>query len=168
MNDTDTESARRRALARLDALVGAWTEQVNLPGVPAGRMSFQWTLDRQFLLQRSEIPNPDFPNSVAIIALAADGVGYTLHYFDSRGVVRTYAMTLDERTWTLLRDRPDFTPLHFAQRFTGTFATGGNTIIAAWETSDDGEHWHKDFDLTYTRIPSTPGPAAAHERNDTP
>jgi len=33
----------------------------------------------------------------------------------------------------------------------------------AWETSDDGEHWHKDFDLTYTRISGTPG----HERNDT-
>src|SRR6266540_765948 len=79
----DTESARRRALARLDALAGDWTEQVDLPGVPAGRMSFQWTLDRQFLVQRSEIPNPDFPDSVAIIALAADGTGCTQHYFDS-------------------------------------------------------------------------------------
>jgi hypothetical protein len=163
----DTESARRRALARLDALVGDWTEQVGLPGVPAGRMSFRWTLDGHFLLQRSEIPNPDFPDSVAIIALATDGTGYTQHYFDSRGVVRTYAMTLDERTWTLLRDRPDFTPLHFAQRFTGTFATDGNTISAAWETSD-GDHWHKDFDLTYTRIPAIPDPAASQVGNDTP
>jgi hypothetical protein len=162
----DTESARRRALARLDALVGDWAEQVDLPGVPAGRMSFRWILGKQFLMQRSDIPDPDFPDSVAIIAVAADGTGYTQHYFDARGVVRTYAMTLDERTWTLLRDRPDFTPLHFAQRFTATFA-GGDTIVAAWETSDDGEHWRKDFDLTYTRIPNTPGPAG-QERNATP
>jgi len=103
----DTESARRRALARLDALVGDWTEQVDLPGVPAGRMSSQWILDGQFLLQRSEIPDPDFPDSAAIIAVAANGAGHTQHHFDSRGVVRTYAMTLDERTWTLLRDPPD-------------------------------------------------------------
>jgi hypothetical protein len=163
----DAEPARRRALARLDALVGDWTEQVDIPGMPAGRMSFEWILDGQFLLQRSEIPNPEFPDSVAIIAPAADGTGYVQQYFDSRGVARTYAMTLEERTWTLLRNRPDFTPLNFAQRFTGSFAADGNTIIAAWETSDDGEHWHKDFDLSYTRIAGTPG-SAGHERNDTP
>src|SRR6266536_1502890 len=161
----DTASIRRSALARLDALVGDWTEQVNLPGMLAGRMSFEWTLDRQFLIQRSEIAEPDFPDSLAVIAVTADGTGYTQHYFDSRGIVRTYVMTLDERTWTLQRNRPDFTPLRFAQRFTGTFAADGNTISATWETSDDGEHWHKDFDLTYTRIPTTAGAQAGQERN---
>ena len=162
----DTESTRRRVLACLDALAGDWTEQVHLPGAPAGRMSFEWTLDRQFLLQRSQIPGSGFPDSLAIIAVSVDGIGYTQHYFDSRGVVRTYAMSIDERTWTLLRDKPDFTPLHFAQRFTGTFAADGNTIAATWDSCDDGEHWRKDFDLTYTRI--IPGTPAGHGRNDTP
>jgi hypothetical protein len=78
----DTDSTRRRLLARLDMLVSDWTEQVDLPGTPAGQMSFQWTLDGQFLLQRSEIPEPNFPDSVAIIAVAADATGYTQHYFD--------------------------------------------------------------------------------------
>ncbi len=77
----------------------------------------------------------------------------TQHYFDARGVVRSYAMTLDDRTWTLLRDQPDATPLHFAQRFTGIIAADTNTITAIWETSGDGQHWRKDFDLTYTRNP---------------
>jgi hypothetical protein len=40
-------------------------------------------------------------------------------------------MALRGGEWTLVRDRPDFTPLSFAQRFTGTFAadagTGGQT-----------------------------------------
>jgi hypothetical protein len=143
-------------LERLQVLVGGWTERVDLPGVPAGRMSFEWILAGQFLLQRSEIPQPEFPDSIGIIAAAADGTGYTLHYFDARGVVRTYAMTLDERTWTLQRTEPDFTPLHFKQRFIGTFAVDGNTITASWQRSDDGVHWRKDFDLTYTRIPDTP------------
>src|SRR6266496_4351158 len=101
----DTASVRASALARLEALVGDWTEQVNLPGTPAGRMSVEWILDGQFLIQRSQIPGPDFPDSVAVIAVTPNGTGYTQHYFDSRGVVRTYAMTLDEHTWTLLRDR---------------------------------------------------------------
>src|SRR6266566_6549454 len=76
--------------------------------------------------------------------------------------------TLDERTWTLLRDQPDFTPLNFSQRFTGTFDANGTSITATWETSDDGEHWRKDFGLTYTRRPGTSGAAAGHESTDSP
>jgi hypothetical protein len=147
----DAEARRVRALARLGVLVGEWSEQIDLPDVPAGRVSFQWTLDRQFLLQRCTIGDPNFPDSIGVIAVCDDGAGYTLHYFDSRGVVRTYAMTLDEHTWTLLRDTADFTPLHFAQRFTGTFADDGQTITAIWETRDPGKHWRKDFNVTYRR-----------------
>jgi hypothetical protein len=61
-------------------------------------------------------------------------------------------------TWTtppeppLVRDRPDFTPLSFAQRFTGTFAADGRTIVGRWETSHDGgAAWEHDFDLTYRK-----------------
>jgi len=115
-------------------------------------MVFEWILDGQYLLQRSEIPDPQFPDSIAIIAPNADGVRYTQHYFDSRGVVRVYGMSLDEGRWTLVRSAPDFTPLNFSQRLTGTFAADGRTITAWWESSDDGVHWHKDFDLTYTKV----------------
>ena len=146
------ESGRTRALARLKAFVGEWIEQVDLPDVPPGRIVFEWILDGQYLLQRSEIPDPQFPDSIAIIALNADGVRYTQHYFDSRGVVRVYGMSLDEGRWTLVRSAPDFTPLNFSQRLTGTFAADGRTITAWWESSDDGVHWHKDFDLTYTKV----------------
>jgi hypothetical protein len=51
-----------------------------------------------------------------------------------------------------LRDKPDFTALNFAQRFTGTFADDGTTIAATWETSPERAHWSTDFELTYTRI----------------
>jgi hypothetical protein len=121
-------------------------------------MSCEWILDGQFLLQRSTVAEPKFPDSIAVIALRADGAGYTQRYFDSRGVVRTYAMTLDAHTWTLQRDRADFTPLHFSQRFTGSLSADGNAITAGWETRHDGERWPKDFDLTYTRISTTATP----------
>lgn len=57
MNGTD--APRRRALDRLDVLAGDWVEQVHLPGMPAGRTSFGWVLDRQFLLQRSTFTDAD-------------------------------------------------------------------------------------------------------------
>jgi hypothetical protein len=145
-------SARASALDRLGAFVGEWTEQVGVPDVPPGRVVFEWALGGQFLLQRSEIPQPEFPDSIAIIAVDPSGEAYTQHYFDSRGVVRVYAMGFRDGVWTLVRDAPDFTPLSFSQRFTGTFADNGKTINGAWETSDDGMHWQLDFDLTFTRV----------------
>jgi hypothetical protein len=145
-------SVRRAALERLEAFVGEWIEQVAIPDVPDGRMVFEWALDRQFLIQRSEIPHPDFPDSIAIIAVSQDEDAYTQHYFDSRGVVRVYSMSLRNGTWTVVRDAPDFTPLDFSQRFTGTFADGGRMIAGAWESSKDSVHWAHDFDVTYTRV----------------
>lgn len=153
---SSSQSARTDALARLEVFAGEWAEQVTLPGaglVPVrGRTVFEWGLDRQFLLERSEWPHPDFPDSIAVIAAAQDGASYTRHYFDARGVVRVYAMGFRDGIWTLLRDAPDFSPLRFAQRFSGTFAGDGSTIDGAWETADDSVHWEHDFRLTYTRL----------------
>lgn len=140
-----------RALARLEALVGEWTERVAIPDTPVGRATFEWALGGQFLIQRSEIQDPEIPDSVSVIAVDQTGEAYTQHYFDSRGVVRIYAMTLTERSWTLVRTEPDFTPLNFCQRFTATIAEDGDTIDGAWETSADGVHWELDFNLTFTK-----------------
>jgi len=115
-------------------------------------MVTEWGAGRKFLIQRSEIPDPDFPDSLAIITVNVDGETYTQHYFDSRGVVRIYKMRLEGRTLTLLRDAPDFTPLDFAQRFVGTIAEDGGTIEAMWQTANDGQHWEKDFDVVYRKV----------------
>jgi hypothetical protein len=151
-----SESARADALARLEVLVGEWEEQVTPPDaapLPArGRTVFKWELGGQFLLERSVWRHRDFPDSLAVIAAAPDGASYTRHYFDSRGVARVYAMRLDTRAWTLVRDAPDFSPLEFAQRFTATITADGTTIDGAWETAGGGQHWEHDFRLTYTRL----------------
>ena len=114
---------------------------------------FEWALDGRFLVQRTEISIPEAPNSISIIGADPRGDAYAQHYFDSRGVIRVYAMTFEDGVWTLLRDSPDFSDLSFWQRYTGTFSEDGATIDGHWEMShDEGATWEKDFDLVYRRV----------------
>jgi len=140
------------ALEHLRPFVGEWREGVDLPGVPVGRMTFAWELERRFLLQRSQIDDPAFPDSFCVIAPNADDGGFTQHYFAARGVVRVYAMSIVDGVWTLLRDRPDFTPPSFSQRYVGSFSDDGRTIRGAWERSADGGEYTMDFEVTYTKV----------------
>ena len=135
--------------AALAAFLGEWRVAV---GDMEGRTEFAWMLGGRFLVQRTEIPGEGPPDSTAIVAADADGGGFTQHYFDSRGVVRLYAMTFAGGEWTLLRTEPDFSPLPFHQRFTGTFDADGGAIRGRWEQSPDGTAWELDFELTYTRL----------------
>jgi hypothetical protein len=150
---------RADALARLDVFVGEWVIAAGFPGdqptaeeAPRGRSRFEWDLDRQFLLQRTEIDVPEAPDSLTIVGASLETGAYTQHYYDSRGVARLYAMTLDDRLWTLTREAPDFGPLDFAQRFTATFSADRDTISGAWEKRLDASDWQHDFALTYRRI----------------
>jgi hypothetical protein len=142
---------RSSALQRLEPFVGAWTMEAPLALGVRGTATFEWSLGEQFLLHRSEIPVPGAPDALSIIALNAGGQAFTMHYFDSRGVVRLYAMTMSDGVWTLSREAPDFTPLPFHQRFTGTFSHAADAIDGRWETSADGVDWKLDFELAYTR-----------------
>jgi hypothetical protein len=153
---------RSEALARLDVLVGEWVMEARFPGGepapliataegPQARSRFEWALDRQFLLQRTEVPVPAAPDSLAIVSVDLETGAYTQHYYDSRGVVRLYAMSLAGRVWTLTRESADFSPLDFRQRFTGTFSPDGNTISGVWEKCLIGAGWEHDFALTYRR-----------------
>ena len=145
--------ADRPELAALDVLAGEWTEQVALPGVPAGRSVFEWALGGRCLFWRSESPQPEFPDSFSVIAADEETGRLTAHYFDSRGVVRLYRMELGDGVWRLVRTEPDFSPLDFAQRFEGVLSADGNTVEGRWETSHDGGNtWEIDFPLRFTRV----------------
>jgi len=142
-------------LAVLDVLVGEWIAQVEIAGAPPGRCTFAWDLRGTVLLQRSISPLPEFPDGLMVITPADEG--YVQHYFDSRGVLRLYRMSLDDQTWTLLRTEPDFSPLDFAQRYVGTISADRNRIEGRWETShDQGGSWEVDFPLSYTRVHQQP------------
>jgi hypothetical protein len=149
-----TPTARKAALQRLEVFIGEWRlglgHAIPPPENGGARSVFEWALDGQFVVQRTEIPDPNAPNGLCIVAPDPSTAAYTQHYFDSRGVVRLYAMTFRDGIWTLLRESPDFTPLDFSQRFTGRFSADGNTILGTWEIGN-GSGWKKDFDLIYSR-----------------
>ena len=108
-----TQATRKDALRRLDAFVGEWRLGIGnaIPRSDDGgaRSVFEWMFDGQFLVQRTEIPDPNAPNGFCIVAYHPGTDGYAQHYFDSRGVVRLYGMTFQDGVWTLLREKPAWT-----------------------------------------------------------
>jgi hypothetical protein len=144
------------SLQGLEPLVGDWRMAASFEGMPpadiAATVSFEWMPGGRFLIERWEVPVPEAPDGIAIIGPDPEREGnYLQHYFDTRGVARVYKMSLEDGVWKLWRDQPDFSPLDFSQRFTGTLGEDGNTIAGAWEICHDGKTWEHDFDLTYTK-----------------
>ena len=145
-----TDDGDRMAL--LEPFGGEWRLETSLapPDGVRARAVFEWALGGRFLVERSEVDVPEAPDGLCVVAAAPEG--YLQHYFDSRGVVRLYAMTFDGRLWTLRREEADFSPLEFAQRYTGEFADDGGTIRGRWEIKHPGQDWQTDFDLSYVRV----------------
>jgi hypothetical protein len=154
------------ALQPLNRLVGSWTTEATHPAFPGavvrGTASVEWLEGERFLIHRARTDHPDFPDSISIIgftdrdrvddaARKADPGGggkprLTMRYFDSRGVYRVFDASIDDQSWRVWRDAPGF-----SQRFTGTFADGGDTIVGLWQLCQDDVHWNDDLKITYRR-----------------
>jgi hypothetical protein len=120
-----------------------------LPGEQIrGTSTFEWLDGEQFVVWRSHYDHPKIPDAITVVGVT-DGE-LSMHYFDSRGVYRVYAASLDQQTWRYWRDAsaPDF-----SQRFTGTFSADGNTITGRGQLCRDGSTWEDDLVLDYRRIP---------------
>jgi hypothetical protein len=151
-------------LARLGRLVGRWTTEATHPLIPGvvvhGTANIEWLEGERFLTIRARVDHPDFPDSLSVIGNfehdRVDGAtrsvpedattSMRMHYFDSRGVFRLYDASIDDAAWRYWRDAPGF-----SQRFTGTVADGGNTIVGRSELCRDDVHWIDDLAITYRR-----------------
>lgn len=154
----DVPAERPASLDRLDVLIGRWEMEASFgagyfgPGTPAftgrgGLTTFEWLEGRFFLTQRFVNEHPAAPSGISIIGPAAASENFEQHYYDSRGVARTYQMSLEGRVWRLWREAP-----RFWQRYTGEISEDGTTIKGAWEGSADGREWKHDFALTYIKV----------------
>jgi hypothetical protein len=153
MNQHSSQEASKPnpALEPFSLLIGNWnttgTHGLMSGTFLHGHVSFEWLENGAFLLMRSEIDDPRFPSSVAILGSDDSEAEYYMLTFDERGVSRKYDVTLHDNIWKWWRNAPGF-----FQRYQGIIEDGGNTIITNGELSKDGVTWEKDLDLTYKRV----------------
>ena len=154
------QHTRHPMLAYLDALVGQWeteaTHQLYPGTVVRGRATFEWLEGGRFLIWRARNEHPDFPDSISILGCdesgdsgdsGAAGAACSMHYFDSRGVSRVYALGAEAGVWRFWRDSPGF-----SQRFAGTLSPDASTIDGVAELCSDGSTWDQDLRITYKRV----------------
>jgi hypothetical protein len=151
ITSSDNEAARpNAALEAFSVLVGTWNTVGTHPLVPGktfhGRTSFAWLEGGAFLVMHSEIDEPEIPSGIAVFG-TDDATGEcSMLYFDERGVSRRYETRIRGNEWQWWRSDPSF-----SQRFTGTIAADGRTIVSRGELSRDGGRWEPDLALTYAR-----------------
>jgi hypothetical protein len=135
---------------RLAALFGRWRTEGSTRGVPALKIdawdTYEWLPGRYALLHRVDAHVGDERvEGAEIIGWDPARGCYATLYFGSDGP-NAYEATLSERESKLvwqMRSESD--------RFTGTFAEDGNTIVGYWEQRHDADNWQPWMDITLTR-----------------
>jgi hypothetical protein len=134
-------------LHAFDALIGTWATEATHPLFDAfvpGHVTFEWLEGGHFLVQRSHNDHELFPDAICIVGAPEAGDGLVMEYFDSRGVRRTYGVSLDDGALRIWRDDPAF-----AQRF---FAALDDTeFVGQWQLARTPGAWQDDLKVTYRR-----------------
>jgi hypothetical protein len=135
-------------LEPFNALVGKWELEATHPMFPStvvrGTAAFEWLEGERFLLQRSRIDHPEFPDSLIVFGAGEEGL--SMDYFDSRGVHRIYEVSFSGSVWRMWRHSPGF-----SQKFNGNLSADGNTIEGLWKLSRDDSTWDDDLAVTFRR-----------------
>src|ERR1044071_2610128 len=86
------------ALEPFRVLIGIWNTTGTHGLVPDtilhGRTSFEWLENGAFLVMRSEIDDPRFPQGIAILGSDNSEGEYYMLIFDERGVSRKHEVSL--------------------------------------------------------------------------
>jgi hypothetical protein len=135
------------ALGPFDALIGTWDTEAKhrlFDAVVPGRVTYEWLEGGHFLVQRSHNEHELFPDAIGIIGAPEDGDGLVMEYFDSRGVRRTYGISLEDGVLRLWRDAPGFD-----QRFSATIAP--DAFEGLHQLAETPGAWQDDMKVTYRR-----------------
>ena len=138
---------RDPVLEPFDALIGTWATEATHPefdAVVPGTVMFEWLEGGRFLIQRSRNEHEQFPDSISVIGAPESGDGLVTEYFDSRGVRRTYGVSLEDGVLRIWRDAPGFD-----QRFSATLAPG--SFEGLWQVARTPGEWRDDLKVTYRR-----------------
>jgi len=138
---------RDPALEPLDALIGSWATEAKhrmVDDVVFGTTTFEWLEGGHFVVQRSHSDHELFPDGLSVIGAPEDGDGLVLEYFDSRGVRRTYGVSLEGGVWRMWRDQQGFD-----QRFSAKLEH--DTFEGVFELAETPGDWREDMRVTYRR-----------------
>ena len=134
-------------LEPFDALIGTWDTEADhrlLDGVVPGSVTYEWLEGGHFLIVRSHNDHELFPDAISVIGAPESGDGLVMEYFDSRGVRRTYGVSLEDGVLRMWRDQPGFD-----QRFSATL--GYDSFEGLYELAETPGEWHDDMTVTYRR-----------------
>jgi|SRR4051794_29118533 hypothetical protein len=137
------------ALEPFEALIGEWATEATHPqfeGVVHGRVEFAWLEGGHFVIQRSHNEHESFPDAIWVIGAPESGEGLVGEYFDSRGVRRTYGISVEDGVLRIWRDDPAF-----AQRFSATLGDEG--FDGQWELARTPGDWRDDLRVSFRRLP---------------
>src|SRR3954451_24721775 len=99
------------ALKPFDVLIGTWTIEATHPrfdDVVTGTVTYEWLEGGHFIVQRARNEHEHFPDAIWVIGAPEAGDGLIAEYFDSRGVRRTYGVSLENGVLRMWRDHPGF------------------------------------------------------------
>lgn len=139
------------ALEPFAVLIGEWRTKGSHPYFPSitliGRTIFEWHENGAFLIMRSEIDHPKFPDGIEIFG--SDDMAQTLFmlHFDERGTSRKFDVQVDDAGFAWQRNDPNF-----SQRYTLKVQDEGQRLEGRGEMSRNGKAWEGDLSLVYSRL----------------
>ena len=138
---------RDAMLEPFEDLIGTWATEATHPqfdGVVPGGVTFEWLAGGHFLVQRSHNDHELFPDAICIIGAPETGDGLIMEHFDSRGVRRTYGVSVEGGVWRMWRDHPGFD-----QRFSAKL--GEDSFEGLWQLAETPGDWQDDMKAIYRR-----------------
>jgi len=139
---------RNPALEPFDALIGTWDTDASHPMLPGvvvpGSVTYEWLEGGQFIVQRSQNDHELFPDAICVIGAPESGEGLVMEYFDSRGVRRTYGISLEDGMLRIWRDAEGFD-----QRLDVRIAPEG--FEGVHQLAETPGEWKDDLKVVYRR-----------------
>ena len=135
------------SLEPFNALIGTWETESTHPKIDAvvpGAHTYEWLEGGKFLILRVHNDHELFPDAISVIGAPEDGDGLVMEYFDSRGVRRTYGVSLEDGVLRYWRDAPGFD-----QRFSARLAHDSFEGLA--QLARTPGDWQDDLRTIYRR-----------------
>jgi hypothetical protein len=134
-------------LEPFDVLIGTWSTEAKhrlVDEVVTGTVTFEWLEGGHFVVLHSHNDHELFPDAISIIGAPEAGEGLVMEYFDSRGVRRTYGVSLDDGVLRWWRDHPGFDQRSFAK-------LGHDAFEFVHQVAETPGDWKDDLRVIYRR-----------------